>query len=76
VKSGLKPRSAPATQGVLAGLIERITYHDAENGFGVPRITAHGHPERVTTVGHAAMIAAGEWIIATGEWVNDRTHSQ
>jgi hypothetical protein len=24
----------------------------------------------VTVVGHAATIAAGEWITATGEWVN------
>jgi exodeoxyribonuclease V alpha subunit len=30
----------------------------------------------VTVVGHAATIAAGEWITATGEWVNDRTHSR
>jgi hypothetical protein len=28
----------------------------------------------VTVVGHAATIAAGEWITAPGEWVNDRTH--
>ena len=27
-------------------------------------------------VGHAATIAAGEWITATGEWINDRTHGQ
>ena len=30
----------------------------------------------VTVVGHAAMVAAGEWITASGEWVNDRTHGQ
>jgi hypothetical protein len=30
----------------------------------------------VTVVGHAAAIAAGEWIAAFGEWVNDRTHGQ
>src|SRR5277367_6605725 len=27
-------------------------------------------------LGHAATIAAGEWITASGEWVNDRTHGQ
>ena len=27
-------------------------------------------------VGHAATISAGEWVTATGEWVNDRTHGQ
>jgi ATP-dependent exoDNAse (exonuclease V) alpha subunit len=30
----------------------------------------------VTVVGHAAVISAGEWIMASGQWVNDRTHGQ
>jgi exodeoxyribonuclease V alpha subunit len=30
----------------------------------------------VTVVGHAAAIAAGEWITASGERVNDRAHGQ
>src|SRR5262249_50944352 len=30
----------------------------------------------VTVVGHAAAISAGEWIMASGQWVNDRTHGQ
>src|SRR5947209_2598637 len=37
---------------------------------------ARGHRDVVTVVGHAATIAAGEWITASGEWVNDRTHGQ
>jgi len=60
----------------LVGLVERVTYHNAENGFCVLRIKARGHRDVVTVVGHAAAIAAGEWITATGEWVNDRTHGQ
>jgi exodeoxyribonuclease V alpha subunit len=57
-------------------LVERVTYHNAENGFCVLRIKARGHRDIVTVVGHAATIAAGEWITATGEWVNDRSHGQ
>ena len=60
----------------MVGLVERVTYHNAENGFCVLRIKARGHRDVVTVVGHAAAIAAGEWITATGEWVNDRTHGQ
>jgi exodeoxyribonuclease V alpha subunit len=30
----------------------------------------------ITAIGHAAVIAAGEWVTASGEWVNDRTHGQ
>ena len=32
------------------------------------------HRDLVTAVGHAAKISAGEWITASGEWTNDRTH--
>jgi exodeoxyribonuclease V alpha subunit len=66
----------PSTQEVLAGLVERVTYHNAENGFCVLRARARGHRDLVTVVGHAATISAGEWITASGEWVNDRTHGQ
>jgi exodeoxyribonuclease V alpha subunit len=65
-----------STQEVLAGLVERVTYHNVENGFCVLRAKARGHRDVVTVVGHAATIAAGEWITASGEWVNDRTHGQ
>jgi hypothetical protein len=29
----MKPQPEPSTQEVLAGLIERVTYHSEENGF-------------------------------------------
>ena len=65
--------SQAATPEVLAGLVERVTYHNVENGFCVLRAKARGHRDVVTIVAHAAIIAAGEWITASGEWVNDRT---
>src|SRR5215467_1783287 len=67
-----QPQSS--TQEVLAGLVERVTFHNAENGFCVLRAKARGHRDLVTVVGYAATIAAGEWITASGEWVNDRIH--
>jgi len=72
----MKPQPEVANQEVLAGLIERVTYHNTENGFCVLRAKVRGHRDVVTVVGHAATIAAGEWITASGEWVNDRTHGQ
>jgi len=72
----MSPQPEPSTQEVLAGLVERITYHNAENGFCVLRARARGHRDVVTVVGHVATISAGEWITASGEWVNDRTHGQ
>jgi len=67
---------ADAKTEVLAGLVERVTFHNPENGFCVLRLKARGHRDLVTTVGHAAMISAGEWVTASGEWTNDRTHGQ
>jgi exodeoxyribonuclease V alpha subunit len=72
----MKPQAEPSAQEVLAGLVERVTYHNADNGFCVLRAKARGHRDVVTVVGHAATIAAGEWVTASGEWVNDRTHGQ
>src|SRR6201982_2332917 len=72
----MKPQPEPSTQEVLAGLVERVTFHNVENGFCVLRAKARGHRELVTVVGHAAIISAGEWITAMGDWVNDRTHGQ
>jgi len=65
--------SEPARE-VLAGLIERVTFHSPANGFCGLRIKARGHRELVTVVGHAAQINPGEWITVSGEWVNDREH--
>ena len=70
------PSPAKAPEEVLAGPIERVTFHNEENGFCVLRIKARGHRDLVTVVGHAATISAGEWITASGEWINDRNHGQ
>ena len=67
-------RGAAPSHEVLAGLVERVTFHNPETGFCVLRMKARGHRDLVTTVGHAATISAGEWITASGEWTNDRTH--
>jgi exodeoxyribonuclease V alpha subunit len=68
----MKPTPESSAQEVLAGLVERVTFHNAENGFCVLRAKARGHRDLVTVVGHAAIISAGEWITTSGEWINDR----
>jgi exodeoxyribonuclease V alpha subunit len=67
------PRASMPTE-VLAGLVERVTFHNAENGFCVLRVKARGQRDLITVLGHAAMISAGEFVQASGGWVNDRTH--
>jgi exodeoxyribonuclease V alpha subunit len=60
----------------LAGLVERVTFHNPANGFCVLRVKARGQKDLVTVVGHAAMITAGEFVQVSGSWVNDRMHGQ
>jgi len=45
---------------VLAGIIERVTFHNAETGFCVLRVKARGHRDLATVVGHSATISAGD----------------
>src|SRR5215216_6911046 len=58
----------------LAGTVERVTFHNAENGFAVLKVQARGKRDLITVVGHAPVIGAGEWVTASGAWVSDRTH--
>ena len=68
------PPGSESTTEVLAGLVERVTFHNPDTGFCVLRVKVRGHRDLVTMVGHAAMISAGEWVTASGVWLNDRTH--
>ncbi len=66
--SGQKAREA------LAGYIERVTFHNPDNGFSVLRIKARSHRDLVTVIGYAPTVTLGEFIQLTGSWVNDPTY--
>jgi exodeoxyribonuclease V alpha subunit len=73
----MPPEIAPPSQPereALAGLVERVTFHNPESGFCVLRVKVRGQRDLVTVVGAAAAISAGEFVQASGTWVNDRTH--
>lgn len=55
-------------------MVERVTYHNEENGYSVLRVTVKGKRDLVTVVGNVADVSAGEWITAQGVWVQDREH--
>jgi exodeoxyribonuclease V alpha subunit len=68
------PGRRSAVSETLAGLVERVTFHNPDNGFCVLRVKARGQRDLVTVVGHAPTISAGEFVQASGTWVNDRSH--
>ena len=55
----VSPQKAASDREVLAGLVERVTFQNAENGFCVLRTKAGGHRELMSVVGYAAAISAG-----------------
>ncbi|HEV3261130.1 MAG TPA: ATP-dependent RecD-like DNA helicase [Gemmataceae bacterium] len=58
----------------LSGIIERITFHNPENGFAVLRVQPSGRRDLVTVVGHLPSAVAGEYIEASGDWTQARDH--
>ena len=56
------PKTAP--NEILAGLVDRVTFHNSDSGFCVLRVKARGQRDLITLVGHAAMVSAGEFVQA------------
>ncbi|REJ73144.1 MAG: ATP-dependent RecD-like DNA helicase [Acidobacteria bacterium] len=63
-----------AEREALAGSVERVTFHNPENGFCVLRLRVRGRRELVTLLGHASSISPGEFVQASGQWQNSPEH--
>lgn len=64
------------TKEYLSGTIERITYHNTDNGFCVLRVKVKGHKDLVTVTGSVPSVSVGEYIKCIGIWHNDRNHGK
>lgn len=60
----------------ISGIIERITYHNPDNGFCVLRIKVKGHKDLITVTGNIPSVLVGEYIKCSGIWYNDRNHGK
>ena len=58
----------------LAGTVERVTFHNEENGFSVLKVRVRGRKDPVAVIGHLPTVAAGEKIDAEGQWMTDKVH--
>ena len=67
----MNPPNEPET---LSGVVERITFHNLDNGYVVLRVHATRHRDLVTVVGTSSSVVTGEYVEARGQWVTDRTH--
>ena len=68
--------SGPRVLEQLDGLVERVTFHNADSGFCVLRLKVKGERDLVTLVGHAPSVTPGEYASAGGQWVTDREHGR
>jgi exodeoxyribonuclease V alpha subunit len=78
-----QPEEAPPRKE-LRGVVERLTYQNAENGYTVARLAperpqdearaAQADDRLVTVVGTLADLTPGEAIVAHGWWKNDPKH--
>src|SRR5262245_26760560 len=60
-------------QQTINGSVERVTYHNDQNGYTVLRLLVQGHSEPVTVTGNFSSISPGESLRLTGWWT---THPQ
>jgi exodeoxyribonuclease V alpha subunit len=60
----------------LAGLVERVTFHNSDTGFCVLRLKVRGERDLITLVGHASSVTPGEYATASGQWISDREHGR
>ena len=56
------------TSTTLRGTIERITYHNEENGYTVAQLLPEGQSGTVTVVGNMLGINVGESVVLAGIW--------
>ncbi|MDR2695120.1 MAG: ATP-dependent RecD-like DNA helicase, partial [Deltaproteobacteria bacterium] len=55
----------------LVGSLERVVFHNGDNGYTVLRLLPEGKKDTVTIVGHMAAPNAGTALRVRGKWHND-----
>ncbi|MFZ4985317.1 MAG: ATP-dependent RecD-like DNA helicase [Blastocatellia bacterium] len=56
------------TAQVLTGVVDRVTYHNEENGYSVLRLNVAGMSDPVTVLGNFSTVSPGEQLRLTGWW--------
>src|ERR1700760_4018273 len=70
----LLPTSNHAPSKEIAGLVERVTFFNEENGLSVLRVKVEGQQDLVTVLGSLPSVSAGEWLTAKGSWVRNEQY--
>lgn len=60
----------------LSGYIERITFHNSDNGFTVAKLKTSLVEEPIAVIGIMLDVQPGESLECTGSWKNDPKHGR
>lgn len=67
------PKANPFTPlEAVIGVLERVTYHNEENGYTVGRVAVEGVRDLVTIVGNFSNPVVGEQLTCEGRWAAHR----
>ena len=72
------PRDRPADNLIrLSGIVERVTFHNAENGWSVLKVSPFNESHKlVTVVIHQARVFAGSSMDFYGTWTHHPQHGE
>jgi len=66
-----------STDQTLSGIVERVTYHNEQNGWSVLKVKSFRDPSKLTTVlVHQVKVFAGATMEFRGQWVNHPKHGE
>lgn len=65
------PRNSRST-AILRGLVERVVFHNEDNGYCILKVVPEGQHETVGLIGKAPRVVAGEECEARGQWEANR----
>ena len=69
-----KSQSVKVSGKTLIGAIERVTFHNEENGYCVLRVKPQDQSALITVVGNCPAPQSGEQLVASGEWHDDENY--
>lgn len=75
-KQTLYNTSMQRASETCVGSIDRVTFHNADNGFPIRKSTVNGHNDLLTLVGHLVFAIPGKYVEDNGRWALDRDHVQ
>ncbi len=66
------PSAYDARPVAVTGILERLTYHNEENGYTVARLAVEGSRDLLTIVGNFSNPVVGEQLVCEGQWTSHR----